>query len=624
MTAVLLIALTAVHAWAAPAFPRAKAVPQRLLVGVRPSVKAAQIGSLQVETRAKATKLLAGGRVLVLDFPADADMVEMYSRVRAIPGVEFVEPDLMMYPTLIPNDPDYGQQYHWPLIRAPEGWDVATGGSDVVIAFVDTGCDLDHPDLVGRIYTNPGEIPDNGVDDDGNGFVDDVHGWDFQNNNNDPNPNPDGVDNDGNGEPDDQVKHGTLTAGIACATGNDAWGVAGMNWGAKILPIQVFPDDGGGSVSTVIEGIDYAVAMGADIINLSLGGGYAQSFTPAIANARSHGILVVSAAGNSGRQLTDDQSTWESPVCNDGVLGVDNNVFGVGATDQNDRIASFSNFDGSTARNFVECCAPGQAIYGPAYYDPTYAHLSEYFYTNTGTSFAAPMVSGLAAILMSLHPSWTPDQVRDAILAGCDDIDVLNPGFEGKLGAGRINVARIMGVPLAPRPPRDVTAEDTPGDEGGSITIQWLASLDDGAGGNTVTEYIVRRRRKPTGTFNEVGRVPAGTTEFNDTTVKDGVDYYYRVVATDGALESEFETIGPVQSLNDNPPPPVTGTQAFDTPNDNGGSITVTWDAYAPPADFDHFAIYRSTTQFSSLGQMTPLAAVDDAGATSFIDTTVV
>lgn len=608
----------------ASAFP-AKSVPQRLLVGVRPWVASAQVATeLQSKTPAKVSRQLVGGRVLVLDFPPEVSTAEMYARAQAIPGVDFVEPDLIVYPTLIPNDPEYPKQYHWPLIRAPEGWDLSTGGLGVVIAFVDTGCDLDHPDLAGRIFVNRGEIPGNGTDDDHNGFVDDVHGWDFYNNNNDPNPEPDGIDNDANGDPDDQVSHGTLVAGTACATGNNGWGVVGMNWGASILPIQVFPDDGGSSVSRVIEGIDYAVAMGANIINLSLGGGYAQSFTPAIANARAHGILVVAAGGNSGRELRDAQSTWESPVCNDGTLGVDNNVLGVGATDQNDRLGSFSNFDGSTPRRFIECCAPGQAIYGPACYDPRYPHLASYFYTNTGTSFAAPMVSGLAAILMSLHPTWTPDQVRAAILEGCDDIDALNPGFEGKLGAGRINVARTLGVPLPPRPPRDVSAVDTPDDEGGSITVQWLCSLDDGAGSNSVTEYIVRRRRGTGGGFVEVGRVPAGSTQFVDATVTDGVNYYYQVLATDGSLQSTAVTVGPVQSRNDKPPAKVTGVQAFDTPNDDGGSITITWDPYTAPPDFAHFAIYRAGGYFANLGALNPIATIADAGATSYRDETVV
>ncbi len=601
----------------------AKAVPGRLLVGLRSPVSKAQVGTMQAETRGKVSRAIAGGQVLVMEFSGDADAAAAYAKLAGQPGVAFVERDTMVYPTLVPNDPEYPDQYHWPIIRAPEAWGLTTGGADVVIGVVDTGCDLDHPDFVGRIYTNPLEVPSNGIDDDSNGFIDDVHGWDFQNGGNDPNPEPDGGDDDGNGEPDDQVSHGTLVSGIACATGNNGWGVVGMNWGAKILPVQVFPDDGGSSVSRVIEGIDYAVGMGVDIINLSLGGSYAASFTPAIANARAHGILVVAAAGNTGRELKDAQSTWESPVCNEGTVGVDNNVFGVGATDQNDILGSFSNFDGSSARTFVECCAPGQAIYGPAYYDPTYSHLNSYFYSNTGTSFAAPMVSGLAAMILSQNPALTPNQVRSIIKSSCDDIDVLNPGFEGKLGAGRINAARAVGVELAPRPPRDVAASDTDGDEGGSVTVAWLLSLDDGAGSNSVTGYVVRRRRGASGAFAAVGNVPAGGTEYVDAAVTDGVNYYYQVRATDGTLNSDAVTVGPVQSENDNPPVRVAGLRVFDTPSDDGGSVTLRWDGYTAPADFDHFNVYRSNSQFVNLWGLTPLTTVANSSAVTFVDNAV-
>ncbi len=178
-----------------------KHVPNRLLVGLRPMVSPAQVGTLGVKSDGKITRALAGGGVLVLDYPVGTDMGRALAEILGSPGVAFVEPDTMMYPTLVPNDPKYPEQYHWPVIRAPEGWGVATGGADVVIAIVDTGCDMDHPDLIGRYYVNPGEIPGNGFDDDGNGFADDVSGWDFQNDIPDANPEPDGADDDGNGEP---------------------------------------------------------------------------------------------------------------------------------------------------------------------------------------------------------------------------------------------------------------------------------------------------------------------------------------------------------------------------------------------------------------------------------------
>ncbi len=634
----LVVLLFAATAFCAPQFPPealvpraavgavawgAKAVPDRLLVGLRSVARQKHLTELAHATGGRVSEVIAGGSVLVLELPTGSDLLTAGGKCLSDPAVAFVEPDLIVYPAFTPNDPYYSEQQHLPLIRAPEGWDVSTGSSDVVIAFVDTGVDLDHPDLGSNIYTNSAEILGNHFDDDGNGFVDDVHGWDFYNNTANANPEPNGADDDSNGTADDQVSHGTLTASIAAAVGNNGFGVAGVDWSARILPIQVFPDDGGSSVSTVIKGIDYAVAMGANIINLSVGGDYSQSFTPAITAAYNAGILVVAAAGNTGKELTDAQSTWESPVCNDGANpATQNHVLAVASTDQNDRRASFSNYDGSSHGHFVDVCAPGQAIFGCGYYDPAFPAFSDYFTTNSGTSFSAPMVSGLAALILALHPGYGPDQLMDAIKSTCDDIDGLNPGFAGKLGAGRINVARAVGVQLPPRPPRDVQAQDTPDDQGGSISVTWLRSLDDGAGADSVVEYIIRRRQGETGGFTEVGQVAAGVTTFADTSVTDGVDYYYKVRASDGTLISDSLIAGPAQSVNDSAPPVPEGVHVQDRPGDNGGAILVGWNPYTAPADFSHFAIYRRSRNFVNVWGLTPIAEISDPGVVLFTDDT--
>lgn len=617
-----LLVLVAPAAWGAAGglVMSADAVPGRLLVGLKQQMQPTQAQRLNTLTGGRLSKRLAGGQVIVIDLPAGADMQATASRLLMDPVVAFVEPDRMMYPALVPNDPQYAKQYHHEIIRSPAAWDVTTGSREIVIAVVDTGVDLDHPDLAANIWTNPGEVPGNGRDDDGNGFVDDVNGWDFENDTNNPNPAPNGDDDDANGEPDDQVNHGTLVAGLAAAVGNNNWGTAGVTWRTRIMPVQVFPDDGGASVSQVIEGIDYAIDMGADVINLSVGGTYSDSFTPVITRAYNAGIVVVAAAGNGGRQITDSRSTWESPACNDGDA---NRVIGVAATDRNDLRASFSNYDGSTSRTFVDCCAPGEGMYGPGYYDPAFADFSSYFDTNSGTSFAVPLVSGLAALVLSRNPGMSPAQVMAAVRDGCDSIDAINPGFAGKLGAGRINCARTLGVPLAPRPPRDPAAYDTPDDTGGSITVVWQLSLDDGAGAKSVTEYAILRRLGLSGSFAEVGRVGAGTAQFVDDGVEDGVDYYYRIRATDGTLFSDSSTVGPVQSRNDGAPPPVQGVYAEDRPADSGGAIVVGWSRYQAPDDFDHFAIYRARARFSSVASMQPLAEVSDPTATQYVDDTV-
>ncbi|MGI5819409.1 MAG: S8 family serine peptidase [Armatimonadota bacterium] len=596
--------------------------PRSVLVGMRPMVQAAQIHTLQQRVGAPVKKSLARGRVLVMDVPAGESEVRFKSKLLMDPAVAFVEPNGMMYPAVIPDDPEYPQQHHLPIIRAPEAWNVTTGSPEIVIAVVDTGVDTEHPDLAANIYRNPNESL-NGRDDDGNGFIDDIHGWDFQNNTNNPRPQPTGADENNDGTPDEQVSHGTLVAGLAAAVGNNGFGTAGVAWNVKILPIQVFPSDGGASVSQVIEGIEYAIMMGADIINLSIGGGYYESFTAPIQQAHEQGILVVSAAGNGGNELRDSQTSWESPVCNDGPnVGTDNFVLGVGSTDANDLRASFSNFDGSSWGTFVDVMAPGEGLFGPAFYDPSFPAFSSYFTTNSGTSFSVPLVSGLAALILSQNPGMSPAQLMAAIKGGCDNIDALNPGFAGKLGAGRINCARSLGVPLAPRSVRDLRAFDTPDDQGGSVTLQWQRSLDDGSGADNVTEYIILRRRGQEGSFSEVARVGAGVTEYFDTSVTDGVTYYYQVRTSDGSLTSDSQVVGPVVPVNDGAPSAVNGVYAEDRPADDGGAIIVGWDTYSAPEDFSHFAIYRARTNFSSVAGMGPIAEVSDAGATEYVDAT--
>jgi len=606
---------------------RADAVPNRVIVGWRRGAGPETAYAIAQRLGGRVRRVMPRLGLAVIETP-DLETAEAQVLAAAAPDVEFVEPDLMMYPALVPTDPRYGEQWHHPLIHSPEAWDVTTGSRATVVAVIDSGVDLDHPDLKSKIFINPGEIPDNGKDDDNNGLIDDVHGWDFLADNNDPSPSPDGKDNDGNGEADDQVTHGTLVAGLIAAAAND-YGTVGVDWKARILAIQVFPDDGLTAVSTVIEGMDYAIAMHVDVINLSLGGGFTKTFNRPIEAAYEAGITVVVAAGNAEPpsyqpvEFTASPSTWRSPVCNDGpTVGSDNHVVGVAATDQSDRRCSFSDYDGSGYR-FVDVSAPGLEVFGPGYQNSSFPAFQGYFARGSGTSFSSPIVAGLAALVKAHEPGITNAQIIERLRQSADNIDSLNPGYGGKLGTGRVNAARALGVDLPPAPARNLRAEDTPGDEGGSISLYWLRSTDDGGGSQDVTAYLIKRSRSAAGPFKQIASVPPGTQRYEDRTVANHVAYYYLVTTQDaGGHTTDTDPVGPVSARDDSPPPAPSGVTAQDEPSDNGGAIRVRWNTYSAPRDFAEFRVYRAEFAFLSVSGMTPIATVTDPAATSYLDST--
>jgi len=421
-----------------------RAVANRIIVGLRPGVGPQQVQPLAERAGGQPLSLSPDGAIMVVALDESTGLEEAIAAYQSQPEVKFATYDLLVYPALTPNDPDLLEQYHHMLCNSMDAWDVTTGSASVTIAVIDSGIDPDHPDLSAKLWINSGEIADNGIDDDENGYIDDVNGWDFINSSNDIEPEPDGNDDDSNGFVDDNVNHGTFVSGLAAAMTNNGYGIAGVDWNARIMMLQVFPDDGAGTVSTMIEAIYYAVDNGADVINMSLSGSYTTAYDPAINYAYINGVLVVAAAGNSDVEFTDDSATWESPVCNDGPNPyVNNYVLGVAATDENDERAIFSNYDGSTA-NFVDVSAPGVDVYSTRYYNVGFPQFSEYFGTGSGTSFSAPLAAGLAALLLASQPDRTPADLIAKIREGADDIDALNPLYAGKLGTGRINMAGAL------------------------------------------------------------------------------------------------------------------------------------------------------------------------------------
>lgn len=250
-----------------------------------------------------------------------------------------------------PNDVKYGSQWYLEQVDAPSAWDTTTGSSDVVVAVLDTGVDLDHPDLKGNIWVNDDEEGGNNVDDDGNGFVDDVYGWDFVQDDNAPTPSANGSEA--------AVSHGTLIAGLIGAKGNNKMGVAGVAWSVKIMSVRMLNASGSGDSATAARAVDYAVANGADVINLSFAGDNADKvLRTAIQRAYNAGVVVVAAMGNDSR---DTDSVAVYPAC---LKDGDHDwVIGVASSDKRDTPSTFSNY-GNTCTDLT---APGEEIYGLSY-----------------------------------------------------------------------------------------------------------------------------------------------------------------------------------------------------------------------------------------------------------------
>lgn len=342
-----------------------------------------------------------------------------------------------VYASITPNDSFFSNQWYLSKIKADSAWDKVSESPDTVIAVIDSGVQISHPDLRDNIWTNEREIPGDGLDNDKNGFIDDVNGWDFSVNIPDPSPKF----NDGWTEAG--VSHGTMVAGIIAARGNNGQGVAGVTWRAKIMALKALNDKGEGRVSDVIRALDYAINNDADIINLSfVSFNYSAGLQEAIMRAHNAGIMIVAAAGNeqaAGEGYNIDK-TKIYPACYDGSLVGENMVIGVAATDALDQKTKFSSYGFSC----VDISAPGISFFNTVTGDSRAGAVTYYDGYWSGTSMAAPLVSATLALIQQANPELSRRETVNILFASTDNISRLNPDYLGQLGNGRLNVNRAV------------------------------------------------------------------------------------------------------------------------------------------------------------------------------------
>ncbi len=409
------------------AVERPEYVPGEVILVLKDDVPLDRISEIHSQFRTRALRRFAFIRAFQLALPDDLSVTDAVRLLRRHPLVQEATPNYYRYIDIVPDDADFGDL--WGLhnvgqdggtpdadIDAPEAWDITVGSRDVVVAVIDSGVDLTHPDLVDNLWTNPGEIAGNGIDDDGNGFVDDVHGWDFSSDDNDPSP----VGGACQG-------HGTHVAGTIGASGNNGIGVSGVNWNVTIMPLKAFRSLLGvlctASDADLLAAIQYHTMMGVRISSNSWGGP-APSMPVALAIRASDSVFVAAAGNESNDNDVQPSFPANYPL---------SNIVSVAATDRNDLLADFSNY----GVNSVDLGAPGVDILSTLPNNQYDAY--------SGTSMATPHVSAVAALLMSQDPDLTNNEIIWRILNGTDDIGL------PVITQGRLNAERSLQFGLSPQ-----------------------------------------------------------------------------------------------------------------------------------------------------------------------------
>lgn len=404
------------------------AVPGQFIVRFSEAVGAASGARLLSQQGVEVidTLPLIGAQIVTLP-RTRGEQDRLRTAIDQLPGVLWSEPVYEVRAAATPNDPRYPDQWGFPRINAPAAWDRRSDAGGVIVAVIDTGVDYTHPDVAGNMWTNPGEIPDNGVDDDGNGVVDDVHGANV-------------TGTSPTGDPMDDNGHGTHVAGTIAAVTNNGSSVAGTAWTGEIMALKFLGGNGSGTTAGAIRAIEYAIEMDADVMNNSWGGGgFSRALREAIQAASDAGILFVAAAGNASQ---DNDATPFYPASYDVP-----NVVSVMATDRNDGKAGFSHFGATT----VDLGAPGVDILSTV----PGGGLGAF----NGTSMATPHVSGAAALVIAEAPGISVADLKARLMDTAEPI----PALSGLSVTGaRLDLARAL-MPDGP-PPDGPDEPDRPED----------------------------------------------------------------------------------------------------------------------------------------------------------------
>lgn len=384
-------------------------VPNQVLVRLNEGTREADLEALKGTLKAVTLKRAQKNKIELWQI-SELSVEEVVQRYQNDSRISYIEPNYLLHLTdMVPDDPSFPEL--WGLhqtadeavdadIDAAEAWTLETG-SDVIVAVLDTGVDYAHEDLAANMWVNPNEIPDNGLDDDNNGYIDDVHGYDFYND---------------DGDPMDDNNHGTHVAGTIAAVGNNGIGVTGVSWSARIMSLKICNASGACPLSDAILAIEYATLMGAQVSNNSWGSSfYSLALYDAVAETNESDHLFVAAAGNNGRDI-DEQPFYPAAYDLEHVISV-------AATNQNNQLASFSNYGAMS----VDVGAPGRSIYSTKAGD-TYGFSS-------GTSMAAPYVAGLASLLWSRYPDFSQQLIKQRILSTVEPIEGLATLSGGKINA---------------------------------------------------------------------------------------------------------------------------------------------------------------------------------------------